>query len=633
MLDALRRATKSWIMKAVLGVLALTFVAFFGGSNFGGGGHGGGQSGRNTNAVVEVGDVDYSLHQVGRAFNRQIQQISQASGQQIDPRSPIAASVLEQAIGTLVTRALYDVAARDLGVSASDAAVLKAIQRVPAFRGPGGGFDRSLFGSYLRQAGISEAQFIASAREDLQRSQYLGTLSAGIAVPDTMLDAFYKYRAEQRIVQLVTINSATVVGLSPPDEAQLSTFYEENKRFFQAPEYREATVAALTIDALAAAIVVDDAEVADTYADRLDLFQQGERREFLQGIFLDRESADKAAALIAQGRPFADAVEEIGGFPPVSMGTLERAQISEDELADAAFSADEGSVVGPVESPLGWQLLSIVSVTPEETQPLADVADQLRQAIALEHARDDIFDVLNAVDDGLAAGTSLEEVARDNGLKLERVDAFNAGGITRGGETVSFEPLPEFVNAVFSTAEREIGEVVETRAGGFFVARVDTITPPQIEPLDRVRDRATAAWLDTERFKLAVERATELADRARGGDNLEQLAKEFGAAFETTQPFDRTGQGSTIPGPLITPIFAASEGDVVQSPVQNGVGVARLVEIRQADRGDELERDDLRAQLAQGINRDLAQQLTAALHERYTVDVDRDTIEQSLLPQ
>ncbi len=630
MLETLRRISKGWIMKTILAVLALTFVVFFGSTDFGGGPGGGGSA----NAVVEVGDIDFSLQQVGRAYNVQLRQISQASGQQIDPRSPIAGAVLDQAIGSLVTRALYDVAARDLGVYASDLAVQDAVRNIDAFRGPGGGFDRSLFGAYLRQAGISEAQFVASAREDLQRSQFLGTLRAGIAPPDPMLDALYKYRAEQRIVELATISAATVEGLSPPDEAQLAKFYEENKRFFQAPEYREATLVALSVEELAASIVVDDEEVAELYADRLNAFRQPERREILQGIFFDRESAEKAAAMLAEGRPFAEAVEDVSGFPPAPMGTLTRSEVSSPELAEAAFSAEVGATAGPIESPLGWHLLTVAKILPEETRPLSEVADRLRQAIALEQARDEIFDVLNAVEDGLAAGSTLEEVARENGLDAQKLDAFNAGGIMRNGERLTVEPLADLVNAVFSSPQGEVGDVVETQDGGFFVARVDAITPPQIEPLDLVRDRVTTAWLDSERQKLAVERATALADKVRAGGNLAQLAQEAGATFEITQPFDRTGLGSTIPGPLITPIFGANEGDVVQAQVQNGAGVARLVEIRKVESGgDDFERDELRTQLAESINRDLAQQLTAALRDRYSIDVDRETIEQSLLPQ
>ena len=467
----------------------------------------------------------------------------------------------------------------------------------------------------------------------MKRSQYLGTLRESVAVPEAMVDAFYKYRFERRVAELLTISAATIEGISPPDEGQISTFYEESKQFFQAPELREATVASLSLEDLAATIVISDEEVAEVYAERLANFRRPERREILQGIFLDRESADKAKALVGQGRPFAAAVEELAGFPPVSMGTLARTEISDEDLAAAAFSAAAGAVAGPVESPLGWQLLSVVSVTPEETRPLKDVQEPLRQAIAREQARKDIFDILNAVEDGLAAGTPLEDVARENGLKLQRFEPFSAGGFMRNNERIAIEPLAQVVDVVFATAQGEVGDVIETEGGEFIVVRTESITPPQVEPLDRVRDMVAAAWLDRARVDLATERASALAERLRTGGDIAKLAQEFGATFETTQPFDRTGLGSTIAGSLITPLFQAKIGDVVQAQTQNGVGVARLSRIDKVTSGDDIERNELRQQLADGINRDVAQQLVAALRDRYSIDVDRAAIEQSILLQ
>ncbi len=620
-------------MKIVLGLLALTFVVFFGASDFGGG-HGGGQSSRNTNALLEVDNVDFSLHQIGREFNSQIQRVSQATGQPFSLQSPLAPALLDQTIQAMVTRTLYDLAARDLGVSASDNAVRSSIVQIPAFAGPNGSFDPSLFSTYLLHSGISEAQFIAGAREDLRRNQYLGSLTASIAAPDAMVDAVYRYRAERRIADLVTISAASIDGVGTPGDAELSKFYEENELLFEAPEYRSATLIALTVEELASNINVDEQEIADLYANRIDLFRQGERREILQGIFLDEESAKKAHEAIAQGRPFAEVVEEIAGFPPVSMGTVQRTEITEADLAEAAFSTGAGAVAGPIETDLGWQLLSVISVLPEQTQPLEEVSDNLRQVVALEQARDEIFDVLADIEDSLAAGSTLEEIARNVGVDVQRIDAFNAGGLSRGsGESVSFEALPELVNAVFTTEEGEVGEVVETRTGGFFVARTDSIIPPQVEPLDQVRDRVVNAWTASERIRIATERANTIVDRARAGGDLAKLAKDFGATFEITQPFDRTGQGSTIAGPLITPIFDANEGDIVQAETETGVSIARLVEIEKIEGGDDFERDEVRLELAQAINGDIAAQLTAALRERYSVDIDVDTIEESLLPQ
>ena len=190
MLETLRRASKGWIMKIILGLLALTFVVFFGSTDFGGRGG----SSDSADTVVEVDDINYSLREISREFNLQLQQISRASGRQINLEDPIASSLLTQTINTMVTRSLYDLAARDIGVVASDNAVQNSILEIEYFKKPGGEFDSELFTSYLRKIGMSEEQFFIGARQDLKRSQFLGSLRESISVPQPMIKSLYKYR-------------------------------------------------------------------------------------------------------------------------------------------------------------------------------------------------------------------------------------------------------------------------------------------------------------------------------------------------------------------------------------------------------------------------------------------------------
>src|SRR3546814_332676 len=67
MLDALRRSAQSWVMKALLAVLALTFVVFFGSTDSGGGGG-------DQDSATRVGDVAVPVRgggQTGRALGRE----------------------------------------------------------------------------------------------------------------------------------------------------------------------------------------------------------------------------------------------------------------------------------------------------------------------------------------------------------------------------------------------------------------------------------------------------------------------------------------------------------------------------------------------------------------------------------
>ena len=108
---------------------------------------------------------------------------------------------------------------------------------------------------------MSEEQFFVGAKQDLKRSQFLGSLRESISVPDPMIKSLYKYRNEKRIAEILYINPSKFKGLKLPDETQITKYYEKSKNNFQSPEYRNVTVASLSISKLAADTVIDAQEV------------------------------------------------------------------------------------------------------------------------------------------------------------------------------------------------------------------------------------------------------------------------------------------------------------------------------------------------------------------------------------
>src|SRR5690554_1461639 len=143
MLDALRRSAQSWVMKAILVVLALTFVIFFGSTDFGGGG-------RDQGSAIEVGDISFSVREIGQEFNEQVRDLSMRVGSRVDVQRAVQAGLLDETISQMVTRALFNQAASDLGVIASQEAAAAAIRGIPRFRNDEGRFDRQIFENFLR---------------------------------------------------------------------------------------------------------------------------------------------------------------------------------------------------------------------------------------------------------------------------------------------------------------------------------------------------------------------------------------------------------------------------------------------------------------------------------------------------
>ncbi|MBS27517.1 MAG: hypothetical protein CL566_01130 [Alphaproteobacteria bacterium] len=632
MLEALRRSSKSWVMKVILGALALTFVLFFG-TDFGGGGGQGGGSHSGSASVVEVGDTNFTAHQVGRAFNDQIQRASNLTGRQYDTQTAIQAGLLDQAIAELVTRTLFDQAAQDFGITTSLDAASTAIRSLPQFQGPSGRFERAQFEQFLSHSGQSEAEFVNEVRLDLLRTQYIDTIRNAVTAPSPLTDTVFKRRGERRVVDLVVVPRQPGAQVGNPDETQLLGFYDENREAFETPEFRVATLASMDVETLARDVVIPEEELREEYELRGDEFFVSEQRGVSQATFLSRDDAARAAALIQGGKSFDEAAEEVSGLPPIDLGSVTRSDIPVAELADAAFGFSSGAISDPVESDLGWHLIRIGDITPGRTVPFSEVRESLRSELALDEARDLIFDVLNDVEDGLAGGASIEEVARDSNLTVTRIDGVSRHGALRLGQTEAPAALtPDVVQSLFEIEDKAFTETVESSRGGFTVVQLDDTIAPRIPTLDEVREQAIAAWQAQSISEIAEETAAKIADRVRGGADIQSLASEFGARYERTPAFDRMGDASTIPGELIAPIFEAGRGDVVDQLVSAGAAVAKVVDIEAADLTDPA-RDELAAALTGQIANDLVTQFSAALQDQVGVDVDREALEEAFAPR
>jgi len=620
MLEALRNASKSWVMKGILIVLAMTFVVFFG-TDFGGGGGSSGAS-----SVIEVGDRNFTVQEVSRAFNEEVRQVSARTNQRIDQQTAVNAGLLDQAVSRLVTETLFDQAAKDLGITASIDATAEAIRVLPRFRGSTGRFERALFEAFLQQQAMSEGSFVVQTQLDLQRNQYLGSLQNAATSPGLLSDNLYKRRAERRVAEILILPLPAPATIGNPDETQLAAFYDEFKDAFETPELRSATLATLDPVALAETIQVPLAELKESYTSRPDEFQVPETRDIVQATFASRDEAIRAAALIEGGKTFAEASEEVAGLPAVTLKGVTRNGIALSALANATFGLAPDTVSTPLESELGWHLAEVTSVTPGRTIPFDEAAPRLRKELARAKATNRIYDILNDVEDGLAGGATIDEVARESGLVLTKLDEISRGGQTAFGENFDNPALtPKTLARLF--AMREVGdtEIVESSDGGFTTVRLDLVTAPAVPALTNVRDRVTAAWKEERAREQVDGTAAKIVERAETGESLETLAREFNASFERTDPFDRSGQGATVATTLVAPIFEADVNAIVDQPIAEGGAVARVAEIQTADMTAP-ERKQLRQALASQIANDIINQLAVALQNEIDIDIDRPAL-------
>src|SRR5690349_19900454 len=139
MLGILRSAAGTWVTKALLSLLVVSFLAWGATTRI--------VSGelRGHHAVITAGGTEVSIDEYRLAYDRQLSLLSQQYGQRVTQEQAKLLGVDNQVLAQLDSGAVLDEQARKLGLGLSKDRLAELTREDPAFKGPSGQFDRRTF--------------------------------------------------------------------------------------------------------------------------------------------------------------------------------------------------------------------------------------------------------------------------------------------------------------------------------------------------------------------------------------------------------------------------------------------------------------------------------------------------------
>ena len=542
-------------MAAVVGFLIISFAIWGIGDIFRG-------FGRST--VAKIGRTEISVEQFRVLYNDRLQQYSRQLGRPISMEQARQLGLDRLVIAQLVSDALLDDRARALGLGISDADVAKQITTDPAFQGANGQFDRFRFEQIIRNAGYTEARFVAEQRRRMLRRELSSTIATGTDAPKALIEVANRYRNEQRSIEYVLLDRARAGDIPPPAEDVLAKFFEERKILFRAPEYRKLVVVSLIPSEQARWLEVSDADVKRAYDERRARYVTPERRQLEQIDFPNAEAAAAAAERIAKGTSFVEIAKELGKTEKdIDLGTVTKAGIIDRAVADAAFSLKEGEVSAPVQGRFGTVLVHVVKIEPEQVRSLESVAPEIKQELATARAKSEIFDVYNKIEDARAEGKTLAEAAESLKLPARTIESIDRSGRDPAGMPVSGLPDQQrLLAAAFTTDVGTERDPLQAQ-DGYIWFDVVGISPSRERTLDEVKDQVETRWREQEIASRLNAEVTAILDKLKAGSTFAEVAAASHLKVETLTGLKR-GEAS---GPL-----SASAVDAVFSTAKDAVG-------------------------------------------------------------
>ncbi|MBF0184401.1 MAG: SurA N-terminal domain-containing protein [Magnetococcales bacterium] len=585
MLNVMRRAANTWVLKLVLVFIALSFVVW---------GVGDYVTKEGQEPVAEGGKWTIGPREFAMAYDNEFNQLKQRFGNALDKKTAEALGLKQRVLAVLINRQVLNEATRRLQMDISPATLQNQLAGNPAFL-RGDRFDNERYKLWLRSQHLTPRDYEAMLAEEIRSGQLYRTIGSVVAVPDLLVQDLYRLENEKRVVEMLKLKSKALESEIEVTDTLLEEFLRTHAERFMRLAQVKLEYVVLDGSVVRDAVRINPEEIKEYYEENSAEFRHEERRKVSHVLAQVNKPGEEAQALqrieqararIQKGEPFAevarqmsdDVSKEQGG----ALGEFGRDTI-DPALEGAAFSLTEGAVSEPIKSEYGYHLLQVTGITAAEGKTLEQASEEIKHRLSEKKQQELVYERANQLEEKVAAAGSLQAVAEAMQLRYRQTGLFSR----EDAKNEEIEREDKFLDAAFATPAGEMSAVVEVKEGQFAVLKVLERQEPVLKSLQEARPAVTSLFKNEQ----AHQKGTELMQKAiallREGKSWQEAAQLHPALrLEVSEPFLRSG-GKGGPAPAVRmAAFRLSMGNPLHGEVLEGLEelvAIRLQKIQEAD--------------------------------------------------
>lgn len=578
MLQKLRDHAGSWFIKLLFVILVLSFSLWGIGDVL--------RNYSHTRPLLSVGSFTVTLEEFARMLKQAHNNAQDSSSKPLTPEQikqlNLPNKVLEQFTLQGLTR--QEIKAHKLVVS--DETLRVTLQSMPHFHDEKHTFNPDYFRRVLQHNHTTEAHFINNLRMSLLQSHLLQPFMQTQHLPQSYVQLLSRGLNQDYIFKLVTIPFNKLPLPAAPNDTVLKAFYDQNRDRFLRPETRSVSLLILDLDHIRKNVQLSEERLQKEYEQRINDFTIPERRS-IEEVIIPNEHADEAVDMLQKGASLSTVAKQFKGDHR-NIITISRDELPQD-TADAVFTNQQVPfMTTPLKTSLGTQVIRVSRIEPKRVRPLEEIRAELITDLREKIASEQYKDLLTKVEDNLAGGAALREVAQENNLLLITLNSLEIqGSITEGNFPASWsaDARKKVTELSFATPEGADTPLTEISNNSVFIVHVDKIVPAHIPDFLNCRDQVTSAWQKDKRYEATVNLASQLS-KALSVREFEQQAMQAGLKTQNFGPVSRARveRDKTLKRrftrELWQNMFNLRQGKAVYSPYKENIVVAMLTEIK-----------------------------------------------------
>ena len=438
-----------------------------------------------TSKLATVGEVEISTEEFGQSFIREINYISQNIGKNLTIEEAKSFGLHLQVVERLINRSLLDQLLIDLKISVGDVLLLKNLKTNPNFKNAEGNFDRKKYNDYLSKINLSENEFEKILRNDLSRGLFTQILDPNFNHNQNIVRTIAGYIGEEREVKLYKLNYDTNTSLQDFNKDEVRKFYENNKNNYSSKSIRKYSVLNINQSQFLNEIEITEEEIQNIYEERKQNFTQPEFRELSRIIFQTSDLANEALnKILSNEKTFEQIGKDLNlNRKEINFGTYSKIDL-DDELSDFIFDAKikKNSIVGPINGELGFELYKVNKIIPEFVLGEEKAKSQIINEIQLENSLNKLSEMIPEVEDMIASGETLEEIARKYQMNIENIE------ISKGAELPK-KYRNKNLKTYFDEASNDNSDLLQIEDNTFISIRLDEEIEPIIPSFEKIYDQ------------------------------------------------------------------------------------------------------------------------------------------------
>ena len=538
LLSLMRKHAKSYLIKFLIGIIAVVFIFYFGYSF----------TSREGMKIATVNSELISGVEYQKVYRNMLERLQQEYKSFWSENLIKVFDLKNRALEALIREKLISQEARRVGLDVTDKEVQDQILAYPAFQFRGR-FDESRYRMLLANNHMKPEEFEAGIARELLQGKIQQFLTSFVPITDQEIRDYYAYVKERVKISFVRFSPTDFESSLKVDGPAMEAYFEEHKEEYRVAEKIKLSYLLIDPDRFKDRVQISEQDVEDHYEENIASYREKKQVKARHILFkLDqnaseeddkkvKEKAQEVLERVRKGEDFAALAKQYSEGPTKEkggdLGTFSQGQMVKP-FEEAAFKLKKNEVSDLVKTPFGYHIIKVEEVREERTKGIDEVRTQIAETLSKVARADIAHEKALSLIDQMPYEVDLAQYAAEQGLPIKETAYFSQK-----------DPIPDIIGdqrlkkSLFSLEKNEVSELIEF-GEKFYIIQVSDRKASALPGLDEVRkkvEQAYKAHLAGAEAKSAAEKYLE--ELKKGGDWAE-LAKTHGRKPETTDFFNRS---------------------------------------------------------------------------------------------